>query len=142
MSSDLLARLQQFNLERQLFSKGDCLILGFSGGLDSVVLAHLLKGIGQTLVLAHCNFQLRGAESDRDEAFVRLFAEEEGLPLFAERFNTARFATENKCSIQVAARQLRYGFFENLRQGQLGVGKRVLVATAHHGNDSVETFFV
>ncbi len=125
-----------------LFQKDDLLIVAISGGLDSVVLAHLLHKLQQLIVLAHCNFQLRGEESDRDEQFVRQLAGEWQVPVFVETFDTKAYATGHKLSTQVAARQLRYVFFERLRKQLSTQGKRVLIATAHHANDVAETMLM
>lgn len=125
-----------------LFQKKDLLIFAISGGIDSVVLAHLLHSMQQPLVFAHCNFHLRGDESMRDEDFVRDFAQSLGVELHIEHFETERFATEHKLSIQVAARQLRYGFFERLRRQLAQHNKRVLIATAHNANDVAETMLM
>ncbi|MBS1637834.1 MAG: tRNA lysidine(34) synthetase TilS [Bacteroidetes bacterium] len=121
-----------------LFSKGDRLLLGFSGGVDSVVLAHLLHSQGYHFAIAHCNFMLRGAEADADEAFCRHMAESLGVVFYHIRFDTMHYAEENGLSIQMAARELRYNWFSELQQHY---GYRY-VATAHHADDSIETFFV
>lgn len=112
-------------------------LLAISGGVDSVVLGHLLKQNRIPFVLAHCNFRLRGAESDRDEAFVRQLADSWQVALSIKHFDTEAYAAKNKCSIQVAARQLRYNWFAEWAQE----GHRY-IATAHHANDSVETMLL
>ena len=134
--------IRTFVQKDQLFGQGDTIIVAISGGMDSVVLTHLLYSMKQPINLAHCNFQLRGAESNRDEQFVHALAEKWELPLQIEKYDTEQFALENKLSIQVAARQLRYDFFERLRQQYAASGRNVLIATAHNANDSVETMLM
>lgn len=113
-------------------------ILAISGGVDSVVLAHLLHKLDYRFVLAHCNFKLRGAESDDDAVFVQNLAEKLGIPVFIQDFNTLRFAEDHKLSTQMAARELRYAWFEELRREQ----NAAYVLTAHHANDALETFLI
>jgi tRNA(Ile)-lysidine synthase len=114
------------------------LLIAISGGLDSVVLAHLCKEAQLNFSLAHCNFSLRGIESDKDEQFVNQLAKELGLPLFVKTFQTEVYAKENKMSIQLAARQLRYNWFNALLE------ERHLdyVLTAHHADDNLETILI
>ncbi|MBQ3354049.1 MAG: tRNA lysidine(34) synthetase TilS [Bacteroidales bacterium] len=113
-------------------------ILALSGGIDSMVLADMLLKSKTDFVLAHCNFHLRGEESDGDEQFVREFAERNGLTLYVKQFNTLNYAEEHKLSIEMAARELRYAWFEELRQ-QL---RYDYIAVAHHADDQLETFFI
>lgn len=113
-------------------------ILALSGGIDSMVLADMLLQAKAEFVLAHCNFHLRGEESDGDEQFVREFAERNGLTLYVKQFDTMAYAKEHGVSIEMAARDLRYAWFEELRQ-QLGYDK---IAVAHHADDQLETFFI
>ncbi len=113
----------------------DQFLIAISGGIDSVVLAHLMKASGANIQLAHCNFQLRGTESTRDETFVSNFACSIATPLHISKYNTAEYATENKLSIQEAARILRYNWFYSLRN-ELSI-KWLL--TAHHADDNIET---
>lgn len=114
------------------------LILALSGGIDSMVLADMLLKAHADFVLAHCNFHLRGEESDGDEKFVRDYAERNGLIIYVKQFDTLNYAEEHKLSIEMAARELRYSWFEELRQ-QLGYG---YIAVAHHADDQLETFFI
>jgi tRNA(Ile)-lysidine synthase len=139
VANSLIEKFKSESVSQSLFNKSQLVIVAISGGLDSVVLTHLLKSIQQPIMLAHCNFQLRGAESERDEQFVSTLAREWKIPLHIRRFETKDFAKANKLSIQVAARQLRYGFFDELRQLLSGQGREILIATAHHANDNVET---
>ena len=114
------------------------MILALSGGIDSMVLANLLLKAKAQFVLAHCNFHLRGEESDGDEQFVREFAERNGLTLYVKQFETEQYAAEHKLSIEMAARDLRYAWFEELRR-ELGYDN---IAVAHHADDQLETFFI
>lgn len=130
---------RDFFAENAPLSKKSHIIVAISGGLDSVVLTRLLQNLGVNITLAHVNFQLRGQESNRDEAFVTELAKTWRIPLQVRRVETETYAKENGQSIQVAARQLRYGFFEEIRKEMAQQGQQVWVATAHHANDSIET---
>ena len=121
-----------------IIADGDHLILALSGGIDSMVLADLFMKTKANFVVAHCNFHLRSEESDGDEKFVRDFAEKHGIQCFVKHFETEKYAEENGISIEMAARDLRYAWFEELRQ-QLGYDK---TAVAHHADDQAETFFI
>lgn len=114
------------------------LLLAVSGGMDSVVLAYLCKKMELHFALAHCNFNLRGLESDSDEEFVIDLAENLDVEVFVESFDCEAYAEENKLSTQVAARELRYNWFEELCN-QLGFD---YVLTAHHADDNLETFLI
>lgn len=123
------------------------LLVAVSGGLDSVVLAHLCKQAGFSFALAHCNFQLRGAESDGDAAFVTALADELGVPFFEKNFDTNSYAEKQKVSIQVAARTLRYSWFADLLQQEWLTDSRLTIRdsrllTAHHRDDSIETLLL
>ncbi|MCW3070909.1 MAG: hypothetical protein JWO44_799 [Bacteroidetes bacterium] len=133
--------LQAFvnNLKKeQLIAPGDTVLLAISGGIDSVVMCGLFQKAGLRFAIAHCNFRLREQESDDDEAFVKKLAAACKVPFYSKRFKTAAFAKKHKLSIQEAARDLRYEWFEQLRE-QSGYAS---VATAHHADDSVETFLI
>ena len=134
----MLSKFQKHLSENLPFLKEKKLLLAISGGIDSVVLAYLLKQSNYDISLAHCNFKLRGNESDGDEQFVSHFASENDLELFATSFDTESFAKDNKLSIHVAARQLRYIWFHQLLQeNQLDY-----ILTAHHLDDNLETFLI
>lgn len=122
--------------KEKLFSATDHLLIAVSGGLDSVVLCHLCKEAGYTFSIAHCHFGLRGAESDRDAAFVKAFSETLGVPFFLKHFDTSGYASEKKMSTQLAARELRYQWFAQLMAEDLHL-KWLL--TAHHADDQAET---
>ena len=134
----MLLKFQKHLSENLPFLKEKKLLLAISGGIDSIVLAHLLKHSDYDISLAHCNFNLRGSESDEDEQFIKKFASENNLNLFVTHFDTERFAKDNKLSIQVAARQLRYIWFHQLlEENQLH-----FILTAHHLDDNLETFLI
>ncbi|WP_407557740.1 tRNA lysidine(34) synthetase TilS [Winogradskyella sp. 4-2091] len=117
----------------------DCkLLIAISGGIDSVVLAHLCQNLNLNFSLAHCNFNLRAEESDKDEAFVVEMAEDFDVEVFVQNFNTEAYATEHKRSIQMAARELRYDWFKELAE-QLNFD---YILTAHHADDNLETFLI
>lgn len=113
-------------------------LLAISGGLDSVVLGHLFWHSGLPFSVAHANFQLRGEESERDEQFVRELAEAWGVPCFVRKFDTRAHARVQGGSIQMAARELRYAWLEEVRRSE-GLD---WIVTAHHLDDSLETFFI
>ena len=113
-------------------------MLAVSGGLDSVVMLHLFKEAGFSVGVAHCNFQLRGNESDGDEDFVRKICEELKVPFFVKRFDTQAYAWENSLSIQMAARELRYSWFDFL----LEENHYNYLATGHHFDDTMETILL
>lgn len=120
------------------FLKDSKLLLAISGGLDSVVLAHLCHKLELKVSFAHCNFNLRGAESDADEEFVLELSEDLELEIFIESFETEAYAKEEGISIQMAARELRYNWFSELAE-QLGFD---YILTAHHADDNLETFLI
>jgi tRNA(Ile)-lysidine synthase len=113
------------------------LLLAVSGGIDSMVLLDLFYKLRFDICVVHCNFQLRGKESDGDEVLVREICQERYIPYFIETFDTLEFANENKLSIQLAARKLRYDWFQEIIS--LGFD---YVLTAHHLDDNVETFLI
>ena len=131
-------KVQQFITEKSLFVREDKLILGISGGADSVCLMHVFLELGYSFELAHCNFNLRGEESDADEYFVTDLAKKYQLKIHVKQFDTLVYAAENKISTQMAARDLRYAWFEKLRIKS----SAKYLAIAHHANDDVETFFI
>jgi tRNA(Ile)-lysidine synthase len=149
---NLLQRFQQFIRDHQLFTPGDPLLLAVSGGLDSVVLCELCKQAGYQFAIAHCNFKLRGEESERDAAFVQQLATGYQVPFFVKEFDTNEYAAANKLSIQETARALRYAWFEELLgKRETAAGETSLtthqspltyLATAHHLDDNIETMLM
>ena len=113
-------------------------LLAVSGGIDSMVLLHLFMKTGLDFAVAHCNFNLRGDESKRDENFVSEFCKKNNIQLFSENFNTQVFAVEQKISIQEAARELRYGYFYEIAKQN----KYNFIVTAHNRDDVLESFFI
>ncbi len=126
--------IKQYNL---LDYHSDKVLVGVSGGVDSMVLLDILASLvpKEYLLVAHCNFQLRGEESERDEAFVRAFCKKNNFTLHAKRFDTNQYAKTHKISVEMAARELRYGWFEELRKTY----QCTQIAVAHHQNDQAET---
>ena len=113
----------------------DKILLAVSGGLDSMVMLHLMRQAGYRLGVAHCNFQLRSEASDADEDLVRRACLQNGIPFFSKRFDTLAYATERRISVQMAARDLRYAYFKEL----LDAEGYDLVATGHHYSDVIES---
>src|SRR5579859_4782372 len=130
---DLLQGFTENIAKERLFLPGDRLLLAVSGGLDSVVLTELCHRCGVDFLIAHCNFQLRGEESVRDEEFVKQLGDRYGREVVVGRFDTLEYAAANKVSIQVAARELRYRWFEGFVTG----GRVRWIVTAHHLDDNI-----
>ncbi len=131
-------RFESYIESQQLCTKEDKILLGISGGIDSMCLADLLIQSGYQVILAHCNFKLRGDESDGDEEFVTNYAKKHKLQLHKARFDTTAHAEKENISIQMAARQLRYDWFEQIRLNY----NLDLIAVAHNADDQLETFFI
>lgn len=134
----MLERFLQNIAIKQLFEQTQKVLLAVSGGIDSMVMLHLFEKSGFDYGIVHCNFQLRGDESDRDEDFVKKQVLIHGIPSFFKRFDTEEYAQINGISIEMAARDLRYEYFEKIRVEH----KYDLIATAHHSDDLIETFFL
>jgi tRNA(Ile)-lysidine synthase len=129
----------QKHIDQKLsFLKESKILVACSGGVDSVVLTHLLNTLKFDISVAHCNFSLRGEESDADEAFVLHLADKLSISVFTETFDTKKYAKENKLSTQMAARELRYRWFEEIKTNF----KFDYIVTAHHADDSLETFLI
>ncbi len=143
---DILTKFKEFIAAEKLFTSGEKLLLAVSGGLDSVLLCILCKQAGFDFVMAHCNFQLRGPESERDEAFVRRLATNLEKTILVKHFDTAAYASDRKISIQEAARELRYKWFEEIMQqgmaAQLTNDLPTRLLTAHHLDDNIETMLM
>ena len=136
---NLLQRFQNYVSSHSLFSKADHLLLAVSGGVDSVVLCELVARSGYAFTIAHCNFQLRGEESERDESFVRSLSKKYKCEIMVKAFDTEAYAGKNKASIQVAARELRYQWFNEVLSGIQNKNGGKWIATAHHLDDNIET---
>ena len=134
----LLLRFKESVKQQNLFSPKDKLLLAVSGGVDSVVLCELCKQAGYDFVIAHCNFQLRGDESERDEKFVKEVGKKYEVEVLVKRFDTGKYAAKNKLSTQEAARELRYGWFRELINQSTNQPINLLL-TAHHADDNNET---
>ncbi len=120
------------------FLKEKKLLVACSGGIDSVVLAHLCVANKMEIALAHCNFNLRGEESDGDENFVKKLGSSLGIKVFVEHFATEQYAVDQPMSVQMAARELRYQWFAEVLQAE----DFDFILTAHHADDSLETFII
>lgn len=130
----MLEKIQEALAKYEVDSR-DRVLLALSGGMDSVVLMQILLDLGYLPDIAHCNFQLRGADSDADETFCRQLAQQYALNISVEKFDTSTYAADKGLSIQMAARDLRYAFFESLDQKE----DYRAILTAHHGDDQIET---
>jgi tRNA(Ile)-lysidine synthase len=134
---DLLQQFVQHIEQEQLFQAKERVLIAVSGGVDSSVLCELCHKAGFTFTLAHCNFHLRGDESDGDEAFVRQLAMRYGAELLVTNFDTIAIAAQQKKSVETTARELRYAWFEELLQHH--TPKLHGLLTAHHADDNIET---
>ncbi len=132
---NLLEQFREYIRKQNLFHPKDKLLLAVSGGVDSVVLCELYKQAGYDFSIAHCNFQLRAEDSNRDEKFVKQLAKKYEVVFYAKTFETKAVAEKEKKSVEETARDLRYAWFEELRTAN---GYNYIV-TAHHANDNVET---
>jgi len=133
----LLDSFRKFIEAEKLFPARAHLLLAVSGGLDSVVLLDLCREAGYSLEILHCNFSLRGEESQRDEIFVTQLAHTYGVPVQVQLFDTLSYAESNGVPVQVAARELRYSWFEEQRI-QSSV-QPAFIVTGHHLDDNIET---
>ncbi|TDD95483.1 tRNA lysidine(34) synthetase TilS [Flavobacterium cellulosilyticum] len=134
----MLEKLQIHIAQNFDFLKNKKLLLATSGGLDSMVMVHLLHKMSFTIAIAHCNFQLRGVESFEDQNFVNEYARANKIPIFITQFDTKAFAEDYKVSTQVAARDLRYSWFYELLENEAFD----YILTAHHADDNIETFLI
>ena len=131
-------RFTGFIAQNNLFQPGDKILAAVSGGMDSVLMVHLLKAAGYNFGIAHCNFQLRGDESNDDQQFCQNLAQSLGVPFHTISFDTLKHVADYKVSTQMAARDLRYQWFEQIRQ-QSGY---TVISLAHHQNDAIETILL
>lgn len=134
----MLNKVRDFIERHQLLDAEKHYLVALSGGADSVCLLLLLKQLGYQIEAVHCNFLLRGDESYRDEDFVKTLCEKQGIELHTIHFDTNTYAETHKISIEMAARELRYRYFEQLRQDIGADG----ICVAHHQDDSVETILI
>jgi tRNA(Ile)-lysidine synthase len=134
----LFEKFNSFVKDHNWFDADSRILLAVSGGIDSSVMMHLFQRSSIVCAIAHCNFQLRGDESNDDEIFIRERAASLNLQIFITRFETSAYAAENHLSIQMAARELRYNWFEKLAEAH----QFDYIAVAHNHDDALETFFI
>ena len=134
----MLNRIQKFIDSHQLLDRSELHLVGLSGGADSVALLLILRKLGYQVEAAHCNFHLRGEESDRDENFVKDLCARLNVPLHLIHFDTKSYAEQHQVSIEMAARDLRYGYFRELCKDISAAD----VCIAHHRDDAVETLLM
>ena len=137
-SFNLQASMLQYAARQGFLTPGSKILAAVSGGIDSMVMLHLLHDAGVNPTVAHCNFGLRGDESNLDDVFVKTEADRLGIQCRTKRFDTAAYAVQNSLSTQMAARELRYRWFHELAAGE-GFDA---IAIAHHRDDRIETLFI
>ncbi len=138
MDTELKEKVSRYISRNCLLSDGARVVAGVSGGADSTALLLILKSLGYRIHAVHCNFHLRGAESDRDQQFVTGLCRSQGIELSVCHYNTREYASDHRISIEMAARELRYADFERI-MNQCGASA---VCIAHHRDDSVETLLL
>ena len=131
----IILNTQNFIAKHNLFQKNETILIATSGGADSVVLCDVFFNLKINFAIAHCNFKLRGAESERDEIFVKAVAEKYKVPFHVIHFDTDEISKQQKTSIEETARNLRYNWFAEL----IAQHNYPFVATAHHADDNIET---
>ena len=134
----MVEQFLKFIHSEKLFHSSQRILLAVSGGADSMLMLHLFSNAGFQVAVAHCNFGLRGNESDGDEQFVAGFCDQHNLSFYIKNFNTEEFALQVGISIEMAARELRFDWFNSL----LDQHKFDFLATAHHQDDVIETFLI
>ena len=134
----MLNKVADFIAKHRLLSREGLHFVALSGGADSVAMLLILKELGYRIEAAHCNFHLRGEESNRDEDFVKELCRKQDIPFHVIHFDTKEYASLHQVSVEMAARELRYGYFRQLRQ-DIGADK---VCVAHHRDDAVETLLM
>lgn len=131
-------KIAKYIQQNQIFKKQGLILVGVSGGADSVALMLLLQELNYNIQALHCNFHLRGEESDRDEKFVLELCKQKNIPLLIKHFDTKEYAAQHNISIEMAARDLRYNWFYEV----LAEAKAQCIAVAHHKNDQAETLLL
>jgi tRNA(Ile)-lysidine synthase len=134
----MYSRFIEYIKTKKLFEEEEKVLLAVSGGMDSMVLLHLFEKSGYNYGVVHCNFQLRGEDSDADEDFVKSQVLSHGVEFFCRRFETLEHARLNGISVEMAAREIRYAYFEETSIEY----NYDYIATAHHLDDLAETFFL
>ncbi len=134
----MIEQVKRYIEQHNIIKDGDKILCGVSGGVDSMVMVDILASLGYDVAIAHCNFSLRPGDAELDQEHVRLYAQAMGIPFFTVKFDTAGYSKSKGLSTQMAARELRYEWFEKLMQGE-GYNK---IAIAHNADDSIETFFI
>ena len=134
----MLNRFLEYAKQERLFNTGSRILLAVSGGVDSMVMAFLFREAGIYHEIAHCNFSLRGDESDDDENFVVSYAQHHGITVHTRRFDTLAYAASRRISVQMAARELRYEWFNSIVSHE----SFDVAAVAHNLDDNVETFLI
>ena len=151
LNMNLLQQFKNYVQQQKLFHAHDRVLLAVSGGVDSVMLCELCRQAGYAFAIAHCNFKLRGEESERDAGFVKKLAKYYEVDFFYKEFDTEKFALQNKLSVQEAARELRYNWFKQLLKSEelplqktssAAITSLSFVATAHHADDNAETILM
>lgn len=136
---DIIEAFGNFCLDLKLFNRNEKILLAVSGGVDSVVMAHIFSKLGLNFGIAHCNFKLRGKDSNTDENFIKnLSLKKFKVEFYSVQFNTQNYARQHRQSIQESARNLRYKWLEKIRSEN---GYQY-IATAHNADDNIETFFI
>lgn len=134
----MLKEFKEFIINNKLFDKEDKILLAISGGIDSMVMLDLFQKSNFIFSIAHCNFQLRENDSNLDEKFVKNYAAKNGIKCYIKKFETLEYKNQNNISTQMAARDLRYDWFEEIANKN----NYKYIATAHHLDDQIETFFI
>jgi tRNA(Ile)-lysidine synthase len=134
----MLNEFSRYIYENKLIKSGDRILMAVSGGIDSMVMAHLFQQLDNETGIAHCNFSLRAEESDKDEELVRQYSLRNNIPFYIKRFDTVAYSKDNTLSIQMAARDLRYKWFEEIMDEH----NYDLLAVAHNLNDNIETLLI
>jgi tRNA(Ile)-lysidine synthase len=134
----MISKFKKYISENDLINPGDKILLAVSGGIDSMVMTYLFQNLNYKIGIAHCNFSLRAQESDKDQELVSLYASQHNIPFYSTRFETKTFAKKNKLSVQMAARELRYKWFEEIRSKH----SYDSIAVAHNLNDNIETLLI